>query len=200
MSKIINFKINLDRPEAASVKAVINFFKEGKVIVSPTDTIYGLSCLATNRAAVNRIYRIKKRNLAKPCLVLVSSFAMLKKYCRVNRQQIEWLHSAWPGPVTVILAGRPGLSPRLYDREGGLAVRLPQNDFLIKIINSLHAPLVSTSANLSGRKNLFNPIDYSGYFAPAQPDAIVDAGAPRKRKSSRVVDLRDIDNIKILRN
>lgn len=80
-----------------------------------------------------------------------------------------------------------------------MAIRLPKNDFLIKIITGLNIPLVSTSFNISEQK--YNE-DFLIKFKKLQvnPDMIVDFGKSKNSKGSRIIDIRDINNIKIIRN
>ncbi len=90
---------NLKSIEKQSVKAL----KEGKILVSPTDTIYGLICDATNKKAVERIFTIKKRPRNKPIPIFVNDIKMAKKLALVNQKQEKILRSIWPGKVTVVL-------------------------------------------------------------------------------------------------
>jgi len=142
----------------------------------------------------------------KPLLILISDFTMLKKYCFVNLEQMEYLKKIWlapashagPGPVTVILKRRPNLPPELTGGLNSLAVRLPKSDFLIKIISEAGCPLVSTSLNKKGEKPLANAQNLKKHFKYL-PDLVIDAGVCQRTKPSRLVDLRDVKKIKIIR-
>ncbi len=199
--KYIKTKLNNITKE--QINLIINYFKHGKVIVYPTDTIYGLGCRADQVKAVKKILKIKKRDSRKSLIVLVSSLSMLKDYCYVNRVQEKYLKKIWrqARPTAVILKGR-GLLPR--EVSGGrdtLAIRLPnlpKSKFLIKIIRELKVPIVSTSLNISGKEILDRVDNLDNYFKGEKPDLIIDAGVI-KAKPSRIVDLTDVGNIKILR-
>lgn len=175
-------------------------FKRGLVIAYPTDTIYGLGCLAINEKAVEKIFKIKKRAKNKPMLILVGSLAMLKKYCCVNKSQNEYLKKIWSGTksVSVVLKSKSNLPNTLTGGAGSIAVRLPKNDFLVKIIKKIGAPIVSTSLNKSGKEPKTDVADLEKYFGKNSPGAIIDAGF-LKGKPSKLVDLRDVYNAKILR-
>ncbi len=156
-------------------------------------------------------------------LILVDSLARVKKYCIINKEQEEFLRKVClvktlgallrhrvssAGPVTVILKSKGILPKKLVGERNGLAVRLPRNEFLIKIIGKVGAPIVSTSANISGEKNLTSVKNAEEYFKSPRtpilggeidlPDLVVDAGK-LQNKPSRIVDIRNIRNIKILR-
>ena len=131
-------------------------------------------------------------------LILVSSLAMAKKYSRINKAQNKYLKKIWPGPVSVVLEKKRGLPREL---SGGLktqAMRLPKNDFLLKIIRKLGAPIISTSLNLSGKAPAKDVRGISRIFKKEKPDLVVDGGK-LKGRSSKLIDLRDVKNIKIIR-
>jgi len=82
-----------------------------------------------------------------------------------------------------------------------LAVRLPnllKNDFLVKMIRGMKVPIVSTSLNISGEKNLESVSNLDNYFKRTKPDLVIDAGM-LKTKPSRLVDLTDVTDIEVLR-
>lgn len=206
-------KINFKRPCKKEVDLIVNFLNRGQIIVYPTDTIYGLGCLATDRKAIRRIFKIKRREKRKPLLVLVDSLKMVKKYCYVSKEQEKYLRKIWPiktlsvfkghrvsraRPVSVILKSRKKLPKELTGGKDGVAARLPKNNFLIKIIKKIGVPLVATSVNVSGEKNLYNVSNIEKYFKKHKPDLAADAGE-LKGKPSRLIDLRNIDRIKIVR-
>ena len=209
-------KINLRKFRNKDIKIIADYFQKGKVIVYPTDTIYGIGCSAINRKAIERIYKIKKRARGKPMLVLAGSLAMAKKYCYVSKKQEEYLRKIWPikhqvsiaRPVSVVLKSKGLLPNELAGGGKGLAVRLPRSEFLIKIIKGVKVPIVSTSLNLSGRKNLTEIKNLEKYFkspnpplikgAADFPDLVVDAGK-LKNKPSMIADIREMDNIRVMR-
>jgi len=194
------------------VDLIVDYLKRGKVVAYPTDTVYGLGCDARNSAAIKKINKIKGERGMKPLLVLISDFKMLKKYCFVNNEQEKYLMKIWQDltpalslvrrggirPVTVILKRRPNLPNELTGGLNSLAVRLPKNDFLIKIISQAGFPIVSTSLNKKGEKSLTDVKNIETHFKYL-PDLAVDAGESKNTKPSRLVDLRDVSDIKVIR-
>lgn len=205
-------EVNNKKISDEAIKKIVGYLKEGRVIVYPTDTIYGLGCLATDKQAIKRIFKIKQREKNKPLLVLVDSLAMAKKYCVIGRHQEIFLKYVWTfenRPTSVILKSKNVLPKELIGESNALAVRLPKDDFLIKLIKKIGAPLVSTSLNISGRESLTKVDGLDGYFKKQSPkpplsrghilpDLIINAGEI-KGKPSRLVDLRDVSDIKIVR-
>jgi len=195
-------RIKLNKITDEQIDLIVDYLKQGKVMAYPTDTIYGLGCDCRNVEAINRIHKIKSEKNNKASLVLISDFKMLKKYCFTNLQQMDYLKKIWSTsaarPVTVILKRRPILPEELTGGLNSLAVRLPKNGFLIKIIEQAGFPLVSTSLNKKGEKAL-EQVDKLDCYFKYLPDLVIDAGPARRTKPSKLVDIRDIKNIKILR-
>lgn len=176
--------------------------RRGGTAALPTDTVYGLSAAADKPRAVRRIARIKERDGKKSFILLISSLAMARKYCFVNKKQAEILKKIWfdrkPGarPVSAILKSRGFLSKEL-EAAGSLALRLPRHDFFLSIIRKTGAPVISTSLNISGRKTMADVKKIAKYFREL-PDLAVDAG-PLAAAPSRIADLRDSKKIIFLR-
>ena len=217
-------KIDINNVTAEQIGLIADFLKRGLVLAYPTDTVYGLGCDAGNASAVDKINKIKgspyakasgdKQKNIKPMLVLISDFKMLKKYCSVNLEQTEYLKKVWgeyhitpltplvrgaeQRPVTAILENRKNLPDELTGGQDSLAVRLPKSEFLIKIIDKCGFPIVSTSLNITGQLPLNNVENLERYFDEL-PDLVVDAGVIAGGKPSRLIDLRDAKNIKVIR-
>jgi tRNA threonylcarbamoyl adenosine modification protein (Sua5/YciO/YrdC/YwlC family) len=180
----------------AIINLIASYLRQGLVAVLPTDTIYGFSCSATNQLAIRRIYRLKKRDPRKPLIILVSGWAMLRRYTKLSPSQVK-LVKRYCGnserPTTIILPASKLISPELLSESGGVAVRLPKSKLLIKIIEKLQTPIVSTSLNLSGQENISDVRLINHYFPQItkRPDLVVDAGMDRRRRPSRLLDLRN---------
>lgn len=127
--------------------------KQGEIIIIPTDTIYGILANCFSISALDKIYKIKKRDKNKPLLVLVSDFKMMEKVVPSKEIQSKKniLNKIMKKPVTVILPAKKNL-PKAIVKDGKIAVRIPQNDILKKLIKYSDAPLVAPSANLEGKK------------------------------------------------
>ncbi len=205
-------KINPNKITTKEIDLIVGYLKRGQVIAYPTDTVYGLGCDAGNAEAIKKINKIKEEKTKKALLVLISDFKMLTKYCFFNQEQEKYLHGIWKEPhpnlslvrrgairpVTVILKRKPILPEELTGGQNSLAVRLPKNDFLIKIISAAGFPIVSTSLNKKGEKPLLEIKNLENNFKYL-PDLVIDAGAAKRTKPSKLIDLRDMKNIKVIR-
>lgn len=137
---------------------VVNVIKKGGVVLIPTDTIYGISCDATNIDAIKKVYDIKERNYNNPLLILVSSIEMLNEYVKeINDTEKELIDMFWPGKLTILLKKNNKIDNLVTAGSEYVGVRIPDNKYLIDMIEKIGKPLISTSANKSGDEPVINP-------------------------------------------
>ena len=167
----------------------------GGIIACPTDTIYGLSCLAINQAAVRKINHWKGNAFDKPLILLASSLAMVEQYSQLSAAQKKLALDFWQEarPTSLILPQQEGNKLSFLSQNNCLSWRLPKSSFLLKIIETLGSPLVSTSFNKTGA----NPYEDVSSLLPeslefAALDLIVDGGI-LKSQASRIIDLSGED-------
>jgi L-threonylcarbamoyladenylate synthase len=195
-------KLNLEKITDLEMGIVVDYLKRSKVVVLPTDTVYGLSALASDQKAVRKIYALKRRESKKPLVILMKSFCMLREYCNLNRKQYLYLKEGLKEarPLTVILKNKDGKLKHLANEKGGLAVRIPRgSDFLIKLLKKINQPIVSTSLNISGQKEIENLENIEKIFDLKDDDLILDGGELKNEKTSRIEDISDMKNIKVIR-
>ena len=124
--------------------------KEGKILLYPTDTVWGLGCDATNPDAVARIYQIKQRSESKSLIVLVSNLSMLQEYVTfIPVSALAYLQVPHH-PTTIIYPQAQKLAPNAIAADGSVAIRIVQDNFCQQLINDFGKPIISTSANISG--------------------------------------------------
>ena len=142
-----------------AIQQTVEILRRGGVILYPTDTIWGIGCDARNADAVERLYAIKERDHAKSMLVLIRSEVRSRESEANLRPPTSYLRPPTsPRPTTYILP-RERWQPLLGDcvaanlpaADGTLGIRVPDHGFCQEVMRRLGAPLVSTSANLSGR-------------------------------------------------
>ncbi len=178
-----------------NLKETINraeiFLKQGKIIVCPTDTVYGLLADATNKKAVERLFKIKKRPKNKPIPIFVRDIKTAKQLARIDREKEKFLKKVWPGKVTVVLKRRKnGIKLYGVDKET-VALRIPDCQPVNFLLERSKLPLTGTSANISGEPASTRIKDVIFQFKKSKlkPDIILDAGNLKPNKPSRVIDL-----------
>lgn len=143
---------------------IVEMLRAGKVGVMATDTIYGIVGSALNPHAVEEIYVLRKRDVSKPMIVLISSLDDLLDFDIVlTSEQKDFLNRIWPNPVSVILACPFERFSYLHRGKKSLAFRLPKNEQLLKILKQI-GPLVAPSANYANEKPAENISDAKIYF------------------------------------
>ncbi|MBI2038320.1 MAG: threonylcarbamoyl-AMP synthase [Candidatus Nealsonbacteria bacterium] len=178
--------------ETMEIDLVVKAIKGGKVVLAPTDTVYGLICDATNKKAVEKIFKIKKRPKNKPVPVFVSDIEMAKKIAEIDAKQEKFLKTVWPGATTCVLTVKGG--------GGTIGIRIPKNNSLLNLVKQLGGPLAETSANISGNpaSTKINEVLAQFEGQEEQPDLVIDGGDLPPAKPSTVIDLR-FSSLKILR-
>lgn len=122
----------------------------GHVLIFPTETFYGLGCLASHAAAVNLIYQIKGRPVHKPLPLLAASEEQVSAVAQLEAMP-EALRAFWPGPLTVLLPARQGLPPQLVNEAGQVAVRVTPHPVAAALALGAGGPLTASSANRNGQ-------------------------------------------------
>lgn len=124
--------------------------KKGGVILYPTDTIWGIGCDASNEKAINKVFRIKQRVESKALIILLSEKEAIGKYVTKVPLIAFDLMDSIDKPLTIIYPKAKNLPSCLLSSDGSIAIRVTKNEFCSKLIHLLDAPIVSTSANISG--------------------------------------------------
>lgn len=150
----------------------------GGVIVLPTDTVYGIVGDALQHAAAQKMYQLKHRPRKKAFPVFVCDIPMARKYAYISDTKAKFLERVWPGPVTVIFHRKDKFSKIVNAGADTVAMRMPQQQFILDILKKLDKPLVQTSANISGKPPAKNIEDIQHYFSNAEkkPDLVIDGG------------------------
>ena len=129
----------------------LNVLNEGGIILYPTDTIWGIGCDANNSEAVQRIYDIKQRSDSKSMLVLVNSINMVERYIDELPEVANDLLEVTDKPLTIIYDNAKNLAKNLIAEDGSIGIRVTDELFSNHLITRFKRPIVSTSANVSGK-------------------------------------------------
>ncbi len=133
------------------LKKALEVLHQGGVILYPTDTVWGLGCDATNAEAVKKIFAIKQRDDAKSMLVLIENPNMLNSYVR-DVPEVAWqLIEVTDKPLTIIYPDAKNLAYNLIAPDGSVGIRVTSETFTEHLIQRFRRPVVSTSANLTGK-------------------------------------------------
>lgn len=134
----------------SDVTGCLAALRSGRLILYPTDTIWGIGCDATNADAVRKVYALKQRAESKSLIVLVAEQRDILKYTTQPDLRVFDFLKTVDKPTTVIYEGAIGLAPNLINADGTIAIRLVGDPFCRHLIKRFRKPIVSTSANISG--------------------------------------------------
>jgi len=170
------------REAAARIRA-------GEIVAIPTDTVYGLAADPFQAAAVERLFRLKRRAEDKPILLLIDSRLQVERLASELPPAYHWLAALfWPGPLTMILPAAPCVPVRITAGSGTVAVRMPGLPLVRRLIRAARVPLTGTSANRSGRPAARSAAEVRDQFPQARL-AILDGGRSLSETPSTIVDL-----------
>lgn len=183
-SKVLNAK--LEKKEKV-VSEVAEILKDNGIAVLPTDTVYGIMTGVFNLKGQKQIYRLKKRSDRKPLILLADNIGVLKQFVVFPEKTAKIVKDFWPGPLTLILPTTQ-LGKMLTGGRNDLGVRIPNCAILLEIISRYGMPIMSTSANVSGKKSAVDASGAKDFFS-GKVDVIVDSGKCEFSFESTVIDM-----------
>lgn len=136
----------MDIYSTQDIDLIINALNKGKTVAFGTDTVFGLACAINNIEALNKIYKIKQRDPSKKLPIMFSSIQMMEDYVDINIEAKKVINHFIKGPITYIL--------KCKDSEDTVACRIPDDEWIITLINKLKKPIYVTSANISDQESL----------------------------------------------
>jgi L-threonylcarbamoyladenylate synthase len=156
--------------------------RAGAVIAFPTDTLYAVGARALDRAAVQRLYDVKRRPLSQPLVWLVVNQAQVEGFAMVSEAAAILMRRFWPGPLTLVLPTRQGVE------VATIAVRAPAHEVALGLLQDLGEPIASSSANAAGRPP---PVDAEQVLEGLGDalDIVLDGGSCPVGEASTILDL-----------
>ena len=190
-------KIDIKNPDPEIISGAVEMLKDGKIIVYPTDTIYGIGCDILNKKSIELIQKIKDRKKPKPLSIICSDLKDISRWAIISNSQYKILKKYLPGPFTFILKASSDAPKILQDpKRKTIGIRIPKNKICEELTKKLGNPIITTSVNLAGEKYYISPDDIKRDWY-GRVDLILDAGELNNDPST-IVSLID-DNIEILR-
>ena len=187
-SKYINFKNNIDYNE---LKKIANEIKNNKVIIFPTETVYGIGANGLDEEAIKKLFVAKKRPENKPINLLISNINMIENVAKdLTPLDYALIKEFFPGPLTLILKKKNNVPNILTANGDTVGVRMPANEIALKLIEYANIPIATSSSNISGNEtginidNIFD--DFNG-----RVDYIIDDGPSKLGVASTIVKVVD---------
>ncbi|WP_185861420.1 L-threonylcarbamoyladenylate synthase [Blattabacterium cuenoti] len=186
------------------IKKSVDILKKGKILLYPTDTVWGLGCDAFNMQAIKKICKIKNRNIFKSMILLVES---MDRLCQLVGKISFFTQTIildnlvkQEKPITIVYDNIKKIKSNFIRKDNTLAVRLTYDPFCIFLIRNLDKPIISTSANFSG---FMTPKSFSEIhpYIIRKTDYVVNFRREEKAiySGSSIIKVVSDHNIKILR-
>lgn len=172
----------------AALKVASDAVKDGRLVVMPTDTLYGIGCDAFDNNAVAKLLATKHRGPDMPVPVLVGSWDTARGLVHSYSEQMRTLIEAfWPGALSIVVAQAPSLQWNLGDTRGTVMLRMPLHPVAIELLRET-GPMAVSSANISGQKPPTTALAAQEQLGDAV-SAYLDGGATPVGTASTIIDL-----------
>lgn len=188
MTKYYNFKTEINKTE---LQEAATFLKEGKLVIFPTETVYGIGANAFNPKAVDDIFIAKGRANDNPLIVHIAEFDDLKEITEEpNAMEQALIDAFMPGPFTLILKKKNCIPDNVSAGLDTVGIRMPEDKIAHELIKAAKLPIAAPSANLSSRPSGTKVSDIVDEF-DGKVSAIIDGGETKIGIESTVVKVID---------
>jgi L-threonylcarbamoyladenylate synthase len=168
--------------------ALVESLKKGGIVCMATDTVYGLSCVASNEQAVRKLAGLKGSG-QRPFLVLIGELSWLEILAaEIPPSAKRLIARYWPGPLTIVFKAKSDVGAWLKGPRDTIAVRYPDSPLCEQLLKALGSPVVSSSANLQGEDACLTGSEACQAFLE-RVDFVVDSGWARMGLPSTIVDV-----------
>lgn len=188
-------EINPNHPEPRKIKKIVEVLESGGLIAYPTDTYYGIGCDLLNKAAIEKIYLLKRRSKQQPFSFICSDLKNLSEYAQVTNYAYKNMKRLLPGPYTFVLEGSRMVPRIMLTKRQTVGIRIPDHPICLAIVEALGHPIISTSAtDPESSEVLSTPREIQDKIGFAI-DLIVDGGIVRGVPSSVISLVNDTPEI-----
>lgn len=170
-------------------KLAIEYLLDEEVVALPTETVMGLAIKASSLEAYDKLVEVKNRPSNKAFPFVVSSVEEIKKYAEVDEVVEKVIKAFMPGPLTIILKKKDCVSDKVTNGKDTIAIRIPLDSTLLKIVKGLKEPILLTSANKSGEDSALSSEEVVDIFNEEIP--LVVKGKCKYNLASTIVEIKD---------
>ena len=177
-------------------KLAVEYLNNDEVIALPTETVMGLAIKASSKTAYNRLVEVKNRPSNKAFPFIVSDIKEIEKYAVVDEVSKKIIEAYMPGPLTIILKKKESVDDCITNGKDTIAIRIPNDPTLLKVVKALKEPILLTSANKSGEAAAINSDEVINIFKDEVP--LVIKGKCEYNLASTIIEINNKD-VKIIR-
>ncbi len=137
---------------SASIDLAVRYLRDDLLIGLPTETVYGLAALASRPKAISKIFQVKARPTNHPLILHLANYRQLEKWAQNMPSYVEVLcEKFWPGPLTIVLQRTPQVCDEITGARETVAIRVPNHQVALALLNRIDDGLVAPSANRFGK-------------------------------------------------
>lgn len=171
------------------IELAVSYLLQGRLIIFPTDTVYGIGCDMYNSEAVKNIFLAKGREFGKPLTAHVGTIEQIQMVAKTENTLFAKLYEAFlPGPLAIILPKKSQVSNLVSGDLDTISIRFPDCSVSIELAKLLGRPITATSANLSGCPAPIDVADISKELFK-KVEFIISLGKTKYQKESTIIDL-----------
>ena len=187
------FEVHPQNPQARLIRQAAQIIQSGGIVAVPTDSAYALVCRLDDKAAVEKLRRIRGVDEKHHLTLLVRDLSEIATYARVDNRQYRQLKAVTPGPYTVILEATKEVPRRLsHPSRKTIGIRVPENAILLALLEELGEPLIGTTLQLPGDDQMLSDPDEVRDRLDRQIELVIDGGAGTLEPTT-IVDLTGPD-------
>jgi len=172
------FEVHPQNPQVRLIRQAAQIIQSGGIVAAPTDSAYALVCRLDDKAAVEKLRRIRGVDEKHHLTLLVRDLSEIATYARVDNRQYRQLKAVTPGPYTVILEATKEVPRRLsHPSRKTIGIRVPENAILLTLLEELGEPLIGTTLQLPGDDQMLSDPDEVRDRLDKQIELVIDGGA-----------------------
>ncbi len=181
----------VERDVVKLLEVAAELIKKGKIVVFPTETVYGIGTNGLDEKAIKRLYEVKQRPLNKPISLLVSNMEMVNLIAKdITEVEYKIMKKFFPGPLTIILKKKEIVPNILTAGQDTVGVRMPSGEIARKLVEYANVPIATPSANISGEPSGTNLQEIKKHFE-GKVDYFIDGGNSELGLASTIVQVID---------
>jgi tRNA threonylcarbamoyl adenosine modification protein (Sua5/YciO/YrdC/YwlC family) len=187
------FEVHPQNPQARLIRQAAQVIQSGGIVAAPTDSAYALVCRLDDKAAVEKLRRIRGVDEKHHLTLLVRDLSEIATYARVDNRQYRQLKAVTPGPYTIILEATKEVPRRLsHPSRKTIGIRVPENAILLALLEELGEPLIGSTLQLPGDEHMLSDPDEVRERLDRQIELVIDGGAGTLEPTT-IVDLTGPD-------
>ena len=173
------------------IEKAAELIKQGKIVVFPTETVYGIGANGLNSEAIKKLYEVKQRPLNKPITLLVSNMEMVELVAKdITEMEYKIMEKFFPGPLTIILKKKDVVPDIVTSGQDTVGVRMPRGEVAKKLVEIAGVPIAAPSANITGEPSGTNLQEIKKQFN-GNVDYFIDGGNSELGLASTIVKVVD---------